>query len=65
MSHALHCFRNGFFIHDASGTESHFQAQTLFYHIFQNLNLHLTHDLGSDFLGLFLPNQMQQWFFLF
>ena len=48
MSDALHWFFNGFLVYNVSGSEFHRHLEALLDQIFQDFNLHLSHDLGVD-----------------
>ena len=65
MSDSFHRFRQCFLVHNASCIEFHFQPEPFQQNVFQDLHLHLPHDLHVDLSVFLLPQHMQLWFFLF
>ncbi len=65
MPYPLHGIRNGFLIDNGSLPKFHQNAETLLYEIFQDLNLHLTHDLNLDLFAVLIPQNMKLGLLLF
>ncbi len=57
--------RDRFFIKNSSFTERYFETKTVFYKALDYFNLHFAHDLGMDFLELFVPVNMKPGLFFF
>ena len=60
VAYALHRPLDGFLIYDISGPEIHLHAEPFQDLAFQDLHLHLAHDLGPDLSQGLIPHDMEQ-----
>ena len=60
MPHSLHWPLDGFLIYDISSPEIHLHAEPFQDLAFQDLHLHLPHDLGPDLSQSLIPDNMEQ-----
>ena len=59
VSDPLYRLFDGFLVYNISGAKFHFYAKALQNHLFQDLNLHFSHNLGMDLSQLFVPEDLK------